>query len=122
MNAWYFAKNYTRNAFPNWFFKRNYNRLQKYEEGCDKNEMAKRLSYYFKDDNSFDVPSTAIAVKNFKKTIGTFYFLDLKEFFHYFTPNSQFAYHFGDETHINPYPTLFKARPIKGDNSNSILF
>jgi len=122
MNAWYFAKNYTRNAFPSWFFKRNYNRLRKFEEDCDKNEMAIRLNYYFKDENDFEIPSAAIAVKNFKKTIGTGYFLDLKEFLHYFTANTRFAYHFGDETHINPYPTLFKARPIRGDNSNSILF
>lgn len=122
MNAWYFAKNYTRNAFPSWFFKRNYKRLQKSEQSCDQNELANRLNYYFNGNSEFDVPSTAIAVKNFKKTIGTGYFLDLKEFLHYFTANTRFAYHFGDETHINPYPTLFKARPIESDNSNSILF
>ena len=122
MNAWYFAKNYARNAFPSWYFNRNYKRLKRFEKVCDQNELALRLQYYFKVDRNFTVPISAIAVKNFKKTIGTGYFLDLKEFLHYFTSITRFAYHFGDETHINSYPTLFKARPIQGENANSILF
>lgn len=122
MNAWYFAKNYARNAFPSWFFKRNYSRLRKFEEGCDKKEMAERVNYYFKGDHNFEIPDSAVTVKDFKKTIGTGYFLDLKEFLHYFTASTQFAYHFGDETHINTYPTLFKARPVEENNSNSVLF
>jgi glycosyl transferase family 90 len=122
MNLVYFIKNYARNVLPGIFFRRNYNRIRKFEEGCDKTELDLRLNYYFKVNNHFNVPGNATAVKDYRKTVGTFYFLDLKEFLHYFKSNTRFTYHFGDETHINPYPTLFKARPIKSDNSNSLLF
>jgi len=122
INFWYYIKNYSRNALPSLYFKRNYHRLKKFEIECDQIELNERLNYYFNVDNGFEIPESAVAVKDYRKTVGTFYFLDLKEFLHYFKLNTRFAYHFGDETHINSYPTLFKARRINGENSNSVLF
>ena len=80
------------------------------------------MNYYFKDTRTFELPKASVKIKNFKKTVGSGYFFDFKEFLHYFTKDTAFCYQFGDDTHINPYPTLFKARPISDNNQNSILF
>lgn len=88
----------------------------------DDQKIQERINYYFKVEVPFPIPSNAVAVKDYKKTNGTGYYLDLKEFLHYFSPDTKFAYVFGDSTNIYPHPTLIKARPIEGDNKNSILF
>lgn len=93
-----------------------------YEKRCNQKELNSRLDYYLKINNSFEIPTEAVSIKDFKRTKGTEYYLDLKEFLHYFSPETRFAYQFGDETHVNSFPTLFKARPIGGANANSVLF
>ena len=122
MKLFYYAKRFGYNILPSPFFNWNYKRLKRFEKSCNSIELEKRLDYYFKVTDSFEVPETAVSVKDFKKTTGTDYFLDLKDFLNYFSKKTRFAFHFGDETHVNSYPTLFKARPITGDNANSILF
>jgi hypothetical protein len=122
MKLLYFIKRFGYNALPSSFFKGNYKRLKAFEESCDQSELRNRLDYYFKVHNHFELPQSAVAVKDFRKTVGTDYYLDLKDFLQYFNPEVRFAYHFGDETHVNASPTLFKARPIEYDNANSILF
>ncbi len=122
MKLVYYIKRFGYNVLPAPFFKWNYKRLKRFEKQCDHDELNERLDYYFKLKQPFKIPEEAVAVKNFKRTRGTDYYLDLKEFLHYFSGNTRFAYQFGDSTHVNSYPTLFKARPIGGDNENSILF
>lgn len=122
IKLFYYLRNFARNAMPSFYFKNSFEKIKAYEAKCDASEIQNRLNYYCKVTRNFDIPKEGVKVKNFKKTKSTTYFFDLKEFFNYFKPNVSFAYHFGDETHINPYPTLFKARPITGDNANSILF
>ena len=122
MKLVYYIRRFGYNALPDFFFKWNYKRLKRFEKECNERELKERLDYYFKIDNHFEIPEKAVAVKNFKRTRGTDYYLDLKEFFHYFSGHTRFAYQFGDDTHVNSYPTLFKARPIGGKNENSILF
>lgn len=123
MNALYYLKSFSYNALPSIFFRWKYRQLKRYEKRCDQKELQERLNYYVKLTESFPIPEQAIAVKDIKRgKKGTAYFLDLKEFLHFFKPETRFAYHFGDETHVNPYPTLFKARPIEGNNGNSVLF
>lgn len=121
-NFIYYPRKFSYNFLPVFYFQKNYGRLKAYEKICNTDELHRRLHYYCKLDAEFELPKQAIANKDFKKTKGTNYYLDLKEFLHYFSPDFKFAYHFGDETHINDYPTLFKARPITENNSNSILF
>ncbi len=123
IKLFYYIRRFGYNMLlPDSFFRKKYERLKQYEKECDREERNFRLGYYFKPDQPFEIPAQAVAVKDFKRTKGTDYYLDLKDFLHYFTPETRFAYHFGDETHVNPYPTLFKARPIHGPNDNSILF
>jgi len=107
---------------PSFYFRWNYARLKKFEKNCDKEELNMRLNYYFKIVDKFSVPKNIDTITQFQKTKGTGYYFDLKEFLHYFQKQARLAYHFGDETHVNDSPTLFKARPIEGNNANSILF
>ena len=122
MNALYYLQSFAYNAMPAPYFRWKYHRLKKFEKTCNKEELQERLDYYFKIDNQFHVPEGAVAITNFKRTKGTGYYLDLKEFLHYFKKEARFAFHFGDDTHVNSYPTLFKARPIEGKNENSVIF
>lgn len=50
------------------------------------------------------------------------YYMDLYEYTRYFEPDLKLPYRFGDETAVPERPTLVKARPIGGDNANSVLF
>ena len=120
----YFTQGYIYNhLLPSLFFRWNYKRLKKCEKEYSEDVIHQRLDYYCKLDGTYKMPSESIQIKNFKKGAkGTVYYLDLKEFLHYFNPNSKITYHFGDETHVNVYPTLFKARPLGVPNENSILF
>lgn len=122
MNFLYYLRKFSYNLLPTTYFAWNYKRLKKIEKQLDNKEIEQRLDYYFKIKEPFRLPSESVAVKDFKRKGGTGYYLDLKEFLHYFKPKTKFAYVFGDHTHVNTYPTLFKARPIYGENANSILF
>lgn len=122
MNFFHYTKKFAYNALPPIYFRKKYKHFKQYESGCDHDELERRLNYYFKIGNKFPVPANATAVKDYRRQGGTNYYLDLKEFLHYFSPEARFSYHFGDETHINAYPTLFKAREIGDHNANSILF
>ncbi|PID87771.1 MAG: lipopolysaccharide A protein [Bacteroidia bacterium] len=119
----YYVRRFGYNLLlPEAFFKKKYQALKQFEKECNQDELHERLSYYFKINENFTLPQEAIVIKNFKRKEGTDYYLDLKDFLHFLHPETRLAYHFGDETHVNPYPTLFKARPIHGENANSILF
>ncbi len=122
MKLFYFAKRFAYNALPGAFFEKKYHRLRAFEKSLDPKLVQERLDYYCKIQQPFSVPREAVSVSSFKKDGGTEYYLDLKEHLHYFARDTKFAYQFGDDTHINNYPTLFKARPIAGQNENSILF
>lgn len=122
MKLLYYIKNFGRNALPPLFFKKRFKALKAFETTADKTEIRQRLSYYFKLKTHFEVPAQAVAVNDFKRTKGTGYYFDLKAFLHYFKSETRFAYKFGDDTDVYDYPCLFKARPIAGDNANSVLF
>lgn len=118
----YYIKRFGYNELPQAFFKQKYKRLKRLEKHCNQQDLAFRVGYYIKLKNTFNVPEQAVSVKNFKRTKGTEYYLDLKEYLHYFKPKTSFAYQFGDKTEVNKYPTLTKARPIYGANENAVLF
>jgi len=122
MNFFYYLKSFGYNALPSPFFKWKLKQLKKYEQTVDRVLLEKRVNYYCKIDQSFPIPTKAKAIQNIKRTKGTAYYLDLKAFLNYFHPETAFAYVFGDSTEVFSEPTLIKARPINGENKNSVLF
>jgi hypothetical protein len=118
----HYAKGFAYNKLPDFYFSRKYRALKEYEGNCDQEELHKRLDYYCKIEQRFKIPEESISNEDFKLSSGTNYYLDLKAFLHFFTGDARFAYKFGDDTDVYPFPCLIKARPIDGDNSNSVLF
>ena len=118
----YYIKRFTYNGLPDFFFARNVKRLKEYERNCDAEELASRLAYYVKTVAPFELPHTAQKIGEFKRTKGTDYYLDLKDFLNHFPKDFIFLYHFGDDTSIKALPTLIKARSLGVSNENSILF
>ncbi len=122
MNFFYYLKSFGYNALPSQFFEWKLKELKKREKTVDRHIIEKRINYYCRIGRSFPIPTKAKEIKNIKRTKGTAYYLDLKAFLNYFHPETKFAYVFGDSTEVFSEPTLIKARPIHGDNKNSVLF
>ena len=121
MNILYYAKYYLITHLPDAYYRQRYTRIREYEQRCDPDELEIRLNYYFKVREPFTLPDSVPQVSDFRKTGSTTYYLDLLEYFRFFKGHARFAYHFGDQTFINPYPTFFKARVINAFNANSVL-
>ncbi|KOO16058.1 lipopolysaccharide A protein [Vibrio xuii] len=121
MKILYYLKHFGLELMPSFFFMRYKKVLE--SRYADKNDDIKiRVSYYCKLDSGLLLSSFKTPIKSYKRKGYTSYYFDLKEFLHYFPKSYRFNYYFGDETHIEPIPTLFKARPIDGNNTNSVLF
>ncbi len=122
LKLFYYIKRFGYNALPDYYFKKRYFQLREFEKQFNQEELNARLDYYFKVRDNFDIPPEAVSVRDFRLTKGTDYYLDLKDFLHYFTSETRFAYRFGDVTEVANYPTIVKARPIRDVNHNSVLF
>lgn len=122
MKVFYYAKRFGHNAMPSFYHKTYFNKLRAYEKECNLKELNRRLDYYFKVNTSFSLPTQAIAKQDFVRKGRTEYFLDLSQFLVHFKKSYSFAYQFGDNTDVKPYPCLIKARPVAQGNENSILF
>ena len=118
----YYSKNVGYNLLPSFYFKQKFQRLMKAKQQFDAKEIEHRLNYYVKLDTVQPIPEQAVAINNFKFQKPSTYYFDLKEYLHYFKPETRFAFCFGDDTHVNDYATLFKARPIASPNEQSVLF
>ncbi len=123
MKLFYYLQRFGYQHLPSIYFKQKYKFLKKLETKIDKEELNSRLNYYVKTNTTFRLPPEAIAIKDFKrKGNSSNYFLDLKDFLHYFNPEARLLYRFGDNTETPQYPTLVKARIIDNNNANSVLF
>lgn len=69
---------------------------------------------------------SVVRIDQFRLQHNSTYFFDLADYLSYFPAHYEFAYEFGDVTHVPSTPTLVKSRPIltnndKKNNKNSIL-
>ncbi|MGC9459970.1 glycosyl transferase family 90 [Vibrio genomosp. F10] len=119
MKIGYYIKHLLLSLCTQEFFVRKKNKL--INDAVNQNYIDTRVNYYCNFDEAASIQST-IQISSYKRKGFTSYYFDLKEFLYYFPKHLRFNYYFGDETHIEPVPTLFKARPIEGDNRNSVLF
>ncbi|RJX72399.1 lipopolysaccharide A protein [Vibrio sinensis] len=121
MKLFYYLKHASLEILPQSVFNFNRSRLEKKYQSLSQ-EITNRVNYYCKVESPFVLPENETQIGNYRRKGYTSYYFDLKEFLHYFPKQYRFKYYFGDETHIEPLPTLFKARPVAGDNQNSVLF
>ncbi len=119
----FYSKNALRSLTPKLFYQRRLRYLLNTLDQYDRNYIASRIDYYLKHTHAFTLPNEkSVAIRNYRKKGQSAYFYDLKEYLNYFDHNFKVAYRFGDDTHIEPYPFLVKARPVHGDNDNAVLF
>ena len=81
----------------------------------------KRVDYYNKREESFNIHNDAITIKAFKKEKKKTYFFDLIEYLRYFKPTLKISYLFGDIVSIPQSPHIVKSRPISDENQNAII-
>lgn len=119
----YYTKRFGYNALPRCYFKKKYKKLVEYEQTIDPAIVNQRVNYYANLVGEYDLPGQAIAIKDFKRPKKfSSYYLDLKEYTHYFNSHIRFGYQFGDGLDIPSHPTFFKARLIGEQSKTSILF
>ena len=119
---WYYFLNNLRRLFPSFIFR---NRLKKKLECLkefDVDYIQKRVDYYNGLPDGTTLPSTApeLSQLTLGKKLKVYYF-DSYEYTRFFNPQLKAEFLFGDIIHIPEVPSFVKSRPIKGDNSNSIV-
>ncbi|MFM2481330.1 glycosyl transferase family 90 [Celerinatantimonas sp. YJH-8] len=79
-----------------------------------------RVDYYHKWSQPFRLGEHAISLQRFRSVPKKTYFFDLYQYMRLF-PEAHFNYLFGDIRHVPDVPSFVKSRPIKPQNSASIL-
>ncbi len=122
MKLLYYIKNLILGIAPRIYFAYNKSKLEK-KFLSEVKHVEERVNYYCKIDGprSLDLSRTT-SLSRFSHKGQSAYTFDLKEFLRYFPGDKSFCYYFGDEVAIESCPTLYKARPIEGNNENSVLF
>ncbi|MDK9782495.1 glycosyltransferase [Vibrio sp. B172a] len=122
MKLFYYIKNLLLTIAPRAYFACNKNKLEKKFQGQTE-LVQERVDYYCKVNTPSELDSSkSTSLSRFSHKGQSAYTYDLKEFLRYFPGTNPFCYYFGDEVAVEDCPTLYKARPIEGNNDNSVLF
>lgn len=123
----YYTKGYLRLLCPNYFARKNRDRiLKRFEQHPNRDFLEKRVNYYCKDFEMCNLPddvSVSIGDASLRDlgNNGKVYFFDSYQYLRYYEDNMRFIPLFGDITHIPQLPSITKSRPIYGDNRNSVV-
>lgn len=119
---WYYVKNYIRLIIPTARYQHQLQTILSQLDEEDIDYINMRLNYYNKLTQIQELPENAIELREltstYKKNV---YFFDTHEYTRYFPQSLKIATCFGDVTHIPNVPSIVKSRPIKGDNTNSVV-
>ena len=83
--------------------------------------IAKRVNYYNKLRSHFVPDEQMTTVEKYKQTGGSAYYIDLYKVIKCFPRSFGFHYVNGDIVKVPQKPSFLKSRPIRGNNSNSVL-
>ncbi|MEA3523818.1 MAG: glycosyl transferase family 90 [Campylobacterota bacterium] len=116
----YYTGQILRLCIPGFYYQ---SQLKKRLERAKNNpSLQKRLEYYNKLNENFEIPNEAKSIQEFRKTEKKkTYFFDLIAPLRYFKSDLKISYLFGDITSVPNRPAVLKSRPIEGKNENSIL-
>lgn len=118
----YYARSLLRFALPARSCRRKLDALLRAVPPGEEDAIRARVDYCNRVSSPFD-PDEIDDPFRFSWWQGKLNFhIDLHEFLRYFDPALKVRYRFGDKTFVPDRPTLVKARPIAGDNANSVLF
>lgn len=118
----YYAINFARQLFPVKFFQSRLKGKLLAIKDFDIDYIRERVDYYNKLEKNVDLSAAVSTLEDFKmKKKNKTYFFDCYEYTRYFHHGLRMDYKFGDVTFVPGEPAIVKSRPIRGDNSNSIL-
>ncbi|MFM2290482.1 MAG: hypothetical protein RIS29_295 [Bacteroidota bacterium] len=120
----YYTRNYIRQYLPIQFYQARLQRLLAGFDRLDKAEqdyIQKRVDYYNRLSSATlsDKAQPLSELKLGKKQ--KVYFFDAFEFTRYFKSTLKAIFVFGDVIHVPDEPAIVKSRPIRGDNTNSVV-
>lgn len=118
----YYARNLLRFSLPDGFCRKQLDRLLREVPRREAEAIFDRVNYCNRISGPFqlgadDAPFRFTLARGLRN-----YYMDLYEYVRYFDPDLKLRYRFGDETAVPDRPTIVKARPIDGNNENSVLF
>lgn len=118
----YYAANLLRFSLPAALCRRRRDGILASLERFDRPSVLDRVDYYNRLSRPFRL-DPAVAPFRFSLAQGRRnYHMDLYEYTRYFAPAMKVQCRFGDQTDVPAHPLIVKARPIAGDNANSVLF
>lgn len=118
----YYVRHLLQNVLPAGPCRRRLDSLLRAVPPGEEEAIQARVDYCNKVSQPFD-PDEIDDPFRFTAWKGKLNFhIDLHEFLRYFDPAMKVRYRFGDKTFVPDRPTIVKARPIGGDNANSVLF
>lgn len=119
----YFIRQFTKCSIPRWLLNKRLDRIiERDSKRYSAEEIEERVSYYCKLLSHKALPADAERLGDFKlKGNGSAYYFDSQEIVRWFDKDLKWCHLFGDVTHVPPYPTIVKSRPIAGDNANSVV-
>lgn len=119
----YYFKSIIHYCTPKSFLVKKLPKLLAKLELEDNDYILSRVNYYNKmvDNKPIDDASSVLLYDFVLKNYQSAYFFDTYEYTRYFSEQFRISPLFGDITHVPIVPSITKSRPIKGDNSNSVL-
>ncbi len=118
----YYLLNNLRRIFPSFLFRNRFKTKLNCSSDFDPEYIQKRVNYYNRLESNAKLPQTTPTLSELKlgKSMKVYYF-DSYEYSRYFDPMLRAEFLFGDIIHIPEVPSFVKSRPIRGDNSNSVV-
>lgn len=118
----YYAIGFVRQLFPYLFFQTGLDKKISTVKDFDIEYIRKRANYYNKLDEIVNLSDGIKNLAHFKlRKQHKTYFFDSYEYTRYFNQELKADFKFGDVTFIPEEPAIVKSRPIRGNNSNSVI-
>jgi hypothetical protein len=118
----YYTLNFARLLIPDEIFQMYFNHKISFPGNFSIPYISDRLNYYNKLEGHLNLSESVETLKDFRlKKKNKTYFFDCNEYTRYFKSHLKMDYKFGDVTFIPSEPAIVKSRPLRPDNSNSIL-
>lgn len=118
----YYLGNYIALLLPSYFFRMQLKRVLNDTEGLDMNLVSRRVDYYNKLNETSSPLATSMALSELRlKKKQKVYFFDTRIITRYFNRHLRMNVCFGDVIRVPDVPSIVKSRPIRGDNSNSVV-
>ena len=118
----YYAIGFVRQLFPYLFFQTGLDKKISTVKDFDIEYIRKRANYYNKLDEIVNLSDGIKNLAHFKlRKQHKTYFFDSYEYTRYFNQELKADFKFGDVTFVPEEPAIVKSRPIRGNNSNSVI-